>query len=738
MKKVGQLCVSILALMPAPLLAQGADGTDVGAPQSADTDRAVEAEGDIVITGSRLRQESVQDTPIAVAVMSAAQVEKLNATDIIGLSGKIPNLTVSTLGTAPNTPVISLRGFLTQAQDIAIEPGIPVYIDGVYQSTIAGSLSDMYDVERVEVLRGPQGTTLGKNASAGAVLVTRSRPTGRLEGRFNVEYGSYNLFQAQGLLNFPIIDGTLAGKVYAGFRRRDDWVENLAVPGGDMGGEKRGSVRGALLFTPTSDISYYLTGDYIWDRSSQLGGRSVVLPRDRICAVYNVCTPDLQVGKTRSGLVNKPTVDDINITGVGDWAFGGAKLSSITGFRKYEEVNVNDFDKTPFPALELHKGLTELEQFSQEVRLSSERGGLDFGGKLDWLIAGYYGHSNAYQAVSQISFGNPVSQAQRVIRDSYALFSHIDFHLTDELTLAGGVRHSWDTTRHIYGLSRANPIPATPTFSEEKTFENTSYEAGLQYKVAKDKMVYFRYAEGYRGGGFLGTPSSVANARSYDPETSRSYEIGAKTQWLDRSLQLNVTLFRTEFQNLQKQVGRLGANGSLIQVIDNAADAVIQGVEFESVLRPTHGLQIDISASYLDARYKEYISQNAAGDTIDLSDLPFQFAPKYTLSVAPQYEFNLAGEPMGFHTASISGRLTFSDEYEISSAVPPSPIGHQPSYETVDLSFDLRGDRFTLGAYVSNLFDKHYLLYGNEPANLIGFQVDNIGRTIGVKLGARF
>ena len=734
MKTIAMLGVSLLALVPASLAAQTLDAAD---PTTSATTEVVDDAGEeIVITGSRLREESVQETPIAVGVMSGEQVEQLNGTNLIALSGKIPNLTISTLGTAPAAPVIALRGFLTQAADISIEPGVPVYIDGIYQSIISGSLSDLFDVERIEVLRGPQGTTLGKNASAGAVLVTRSRPTGKFGGRVALEYGSFNLLQGQALVNFPIVDGKLSGKLYANYRRRDNWVDNLAVPDKDMGGEKRGSFRGALLFTPTEDFEYYLTADYIWDRSPQLGGRPVPIARDRICTVYAVCTPDLRYGTTQSGNTIRPSVDDYNFTGVGDWGLGGVKLSSITGYRSFTEFNANDFDKTPFPALELFRADTRLRQTSQELRLTSEEGGgLDLDGRLAWLVAGYYNHSRAFQNQGQSVFGAQLSQSQRSNRDSFALFGRVDFDLTDKLTASAGIRHSWDKTEHIFSLAVPGMVANRPTNRESKTFENTSYEAGLQYKFDRDRMAYFRYAEGYRGGGFLGTPSSVANARSYDPETSKSYEVGVKSEWLDRALQINLTAFRTEFQDLQKQVARTGANGLLIQVIDNAASATIQGLELESVLRPAEGFSVGISASYLDAQYEDYFSQNAAGQLIDLSNLPFQFAPKYTVSVSPEYEIPLGG---GFDTLTFGGRVTFSDEYEISSAVPPSPVGHQESFTLVDMNVSLVRGPLTLGAYVSNLFDTRYLVYGNEPANLIAFQIDNIGRTFGVKAGYRF
>lgn len=229
----------------------------------------------IVVTGSRLRQESLQDVPIAVTVTNAAQIQDLHSSDIRGLSNLVPNLTISQLPAGTGVSIISLRGFATSSANIEVEPGIAVYIDGVYQTTTLGSLNDFFDLDRVEVLRGPQGTLLGKNASAGAILLTRSRPTGEFGGMVHFEYGTYNLAQVQGVLNFPIVPGVLAGKIFGSYRYRGDWQRNVVFPGRDSGGEDRQTVRGALLFTPVAvditpdHLDYFYHGRRVSARPSQ-------------------------------------------------------------------------------------------------------------------------------------------------------------------------------------------------------------------------------------------------------------------------------------------------------------------------------------------------------------------------------------------------------------------------------------------------------------------------------------
>ncbi|AMK19959.1 MULTISPECIES: TonB-dependent receptor [Sphingobium] len=699
---------------------------------------ASQPEIEVVVTGSRLRPEAAQDTPIAVSVLPATQLEALHSVSIAALSGLVPNLTLNETGTSPGLATISLRGFNTRNSDISSEPGVAVYVDGVYQTTSSGSLADLYDVERLEVLRGPQGSLLGKNSGAGAILLSRTRPTGEFGGRVGVEYGSYNLAQVQALVNFPVITDVLAAKVTANFRRRDDWVDNVLVPGADTGGEKRGSVRGALLFTPSADFKLYLTADYIWDRSSQAGARNVSPATDLGCVFFGVCNPGAgRRGETGIGFTAKPTQDENNVTANAEWVLGGVKLTSITGYRHYETVNNVDLDMSPFPILEVFDSPIKLNQFSQELRLSSEKGGFDLDGRLTWLIAGYYGHSNGTMTQRILAFGAPSPQQQKVIRDSYALFGHADFDVTDELTVSVGGRRSWDKVKHAFGLPGTGEAPPPYIREDSEDFKNTSFELGAQYKFAPGKMAYVRYAEGYRGGGFVGLPGSLAAAVGFDPETSESYELGLKTSWLDDRLTLNLTLFETKFKNLQRDIVGAGPNNTFIQIVANAADATTKGVELEASLRPVRGLTLSGNVGYLDAKYQRYQVVDAfSGATIDLSGQPLTYAPKWTASGIAEYrhEVNL---PLAFDSLTWRAKGDWRDNFQMSNSA--NPVGLQDAYAVVDLSLAIgSGKGYSLTLYANNVFDKRFTTLGENVSGLISFNYDNIGRTVGAALNYEF
>lgn len=729
------------AALPAAALAQA--GTAAPQKAAADADKP-----EIIVTGSRLRAESAQKTPIAVSVLTPKVIADLHTTNITALSSVVPNLTIQETAVAPGVPAISLRGFNTRTSDPATEPGVAVYVDGVYQSTINGSIVDLYDLDKIEVLRGPQGTLLGKNAGAGAILLTRSRPTGQFGFKGEMEYGRYNLLQIRGLLNFPIVQDKLAGKLFVSYRQRDSWEKNETPGAKDLGGENLFSVRGALLFTPSDDIDVYVSGDYIRDRSEQRGGRNVSNSSDLACnpavvgadLVPILCGPDIgKRGVTGNGYTKSPKADDNNLVANANWKLGAVKLTSITGYRNYRETIEADLDHTALPILEAFNNFIGVKQESEEVRLSSiDGGGADMDGKLDWLIAGYWGHSHARSWQGLDAFGALSQQSEALTRDSEAIFGHADYKITDPWTISFGARHSWDKTAHAFSLRQPGTAVPTPDNFQSDKFQNTSFEAGTQYQITPSKMAYFRFAQGYRGGGFVGLPASLAAAAEFGPEHSTSYEIGFKTSWVHDLLMFNVTLFGVKFRDMQRDITESGPNNTFVQVTANAANATTKGVEVESILRPVRGLTLRGNLGYLKAKYTSYTTVDpTSGATIDLSGLPLSYAPSWTVSGTADYRVPLAVAPLGFDHVDFFASYDWRSHFTESNTNAPS--GYQKAYGVASASIALEaGERYTLTVYGDNIFDKRYIVLGDDVGGLIAHQYDNIGRTYGVKLGVKF
>lgn len=735
-----------LAQTDAAVRAGGLEGPKNDAEARAATGPVGSAE-EILVTSSRLREESLQETPVAVSVLTPAVIDNLHTVNITALSSVVPNLTVQETAVAPGVPAISLRGFNTRTSDPATEPGVAVYVDGVYQTTINGSMVDLYDLDRIEVLRGPQGTLLGKNAGAGAILLTRSRPTGEFDFKGEVEYGRYDFVQGRGLFNFPIIQEKLAGKIFASYRRRDSWEENVSPGAKNLGGEKLASVRGAVMFTPTDTIDVYLSADYIRDRSEQRGGRNVSSPPALACnaavvgpeLVPSLCGPHTgQRGITGNGYTKSPESDDNNVALNANWNLGPVKLTSITGYRDYEQTIEADLDHTALPILHAFDNFIGVEQVSQELRISSvEGGGADLDGRLNWLIAGYWGESDARSWQGLVAFGGESQQSERVERDSKAVFGHADYKLTDLWTISFGARHSWDDTKHGFSLRQpGRVIPALDNF-QRADFQNTSIEAGMQYQITPDHMVYFRYAEGYRGGGFVGLPASLEAASEFGPEESKSYEVGLKSTWWDERLMFNITVFNVDFQGMQRDITQSGPNNTFVQVTTNAANATTRGVEIETVLRPLDGLTLRGNFGYLDAKYTSFRSIDpTSGQVIDLGNQPLTYAPEYTASLSADYGMPI-NPTLGFDLVNFF--VSYDWRSELTESNTNHASGFQGDYGVATAAIALEaGERYRLTFYGDNLFDKRYIVLGDDVGGLVAHAYDNIGRTYGLKLAVQF
>lgn len=721
--------------------AQAVPQPPTGAPVAVASEHdAGAADSEILVTGSRLRQEAVQDTPVAVSVLSAAQLDALNAADVRALSALVPNLMTNAAAAIPGQALISIRGFNTLSGDVSVEPGIVTYIDGIYQPLTLGNLTDLFDLDRLEVLRGPQGTLLGKNVAAGALLITRSRPTGEFGGKFQAEYGTDNLLELNGLVNFPIVQDKIAGKLFASFRRRDPYVRNLDFPKLDGGRERQFSIRGAILANPTENLEWYLTVDYVLSRPTTPAGRNVSRAGTLNCATPIFCNPDAgRRNVTHTDFLLPDRLRNKSVTSQLDWSIGGVKITSLTGYQDYSRYANLELDGTPLASLRAFDLRNDLDSISQEVRLSSETGGgLDMGGRLTWLVAGYINHSNVKASQGLFSFGRNFMSAQQVIRDSKALFGHLDYDVTDALTASFGVRRSWDEVRHRFASNTLGLTIPAYTNRESAKFRNTSFEGGIQYKIDADKMIYARYAEGYRGGGFVGVPASPAAARGYDPETSRSYEVGIKTEWLDRRLLLNLTIFDTKYSNLQRTSVVAGPNNSYLQTTANAAAATTKGIEAEIVVKPVDNLTLRANGGYLDAKYSRYTSFTTAGVPLDLSNLPFAYAPKYTAGLNVEYRIELPTSAMFFDDVTLRGSTNYLSRHIASNTVTVV-AAEQPGYALIDGSISFaRADGYSLSFYVRNATNKGYTTFATDLGGVSSIAYDGLGRTWGVTLGARF
>lgn len=722
------------AMTSMPALAQTATDTAPAAASGLD---------DIVVT-ARKRSESAQSVPLALTAIGEAALDRAKVTNLTDIQTLAPNVRIAQGAASQSVAAIYIRGFGANTNDPAADPAIAVNIDGVYQPTTVGTLLDAFDIDRIEVLRGPQNTLLGKNSPAGAINIYTKRPTGDLSGKVQLDYGRFNRFEARGLLNVPIIEGILAAKVSFLVKRGGNYIENVAFPGRDkLGGSKVFAGRVGVLFTPNDQVDWYVTGSAVRDRSPQQGLRSIsdnvsylpFQPTPVACSVFNYCNATPNRFTTGADFDGRPTLDSRDVTSTFTWKPDGVTFTSITAY-KYLDVNgLSDVDGTPFPIFSAINNDIVSKTLSQEMRLASSKGGpLTFGDRVEWLVGAYFLHQKYDANRALVVMGNgPFLDNQRGRTRSIAIFGTGTLHLTSAWDVTVGLRQTWDSKAHNFV---STGFPESTRVFEWASFKNFSKEVGTQYKIDSTKLLYARYAEGYRGGGFVGVPSAPADATTFFPETSKSYELGLKSEFLDRKLRVNISLFETDFKNLQRSISIPSNTGSgLAQVTQNAANAKTRGGEVEIMAVPVRALTLTANFAYLHARYSTYTA-DIVGDGVqrDLSGFRFPFSPKFSMQLGASYRIEVADRD--------AIRLSADYDYRTSQSlnVIDTPSANQAAYGLVNASigYELNDGRYSLTAYGRNILNKKYYATFEPAGNLSSIVLDGRPAEWGLTLAAKF
>lgn len=698
---------------------------------------------EIVVTAVRRREESVQGVPIAITAINAAGLERNQIIGVEDLARIAPNVVINKQLLAADQVNIYIRGFGNGANDPAIDPPIALYVDGIYQPLSMGTRLDLFSVEGVEVDRGPQGTLLGKNAPTGAISITSLRPTNKLGGAVEASYARFDAVSLKGRINLPVIPDVLAVNASVSYDDGGSYIHNL-FDGGKLGGSHAVAVRAGILFTPSTNFSWLVQLNGQKTRNPQAGVRDLgYFGRDGLfqgptasCAVFGHCTPSRPF-TTSTGYNDAPTGSDRQISSQMTWHTTPVTFTSVTGYKRYQQTNRADVDGQPEPILSAIQPF-RYKQFSEEFRISSAKGGgLTFGDRLDWVIGGFYSNFDYDQSQVLTIFGSDLASDQKGRTKSYALFGHAVFDVTDEWNVTVGARKSWDHKTHRYN----NVGDPTLYIDTPLNFSNFSFEAGTQYKFASDKQVYFRFAEGYRAGGYQGLPPVSGQQAPYRPETVKTYEFGAKADFFDHHIRANISVFQSDYSDLQRTIVRSLPQAPFFgQFIQNAANARVRGVELEATFVPTDSFTISTNVGFLDPQYKGYVAALLPGVVTDNDNFPFPFASRWNVKVAPQYRTELPG---GIKT-TVSADATYSSPYY--TAEIPYPIARVRELMLVNASlrFEDPSSRYSLTVYGHNLTNRHYLAVATTtptPAGgtaLFALGVDALPITYGVTIGAKF
>ncbi len=732
-----------LSSVAAPVTAQevplaAAAGTADSAP------RAGVVLEEIMVTATK-REVSLQDVPLAISTIEAARLEANGVVSTADLPRISPGISFTPSGEAKLNS-FSIRGVGTYALSAALEPAVGVAVDGVPLARIGGSISDLVDIQRIEVLKGPQGTLFGKNATAGVISIVTHRPElGRTGLNGQVSYGSDNELNADAALNVAL--GQTAAARFTAWRFGHDGV-TPGPDGREYNNKNSFGGRLGLGWEPTDELRINLTAEYA-ERDERGPGWTIrkfsnTAPFGPLVAAYEsgrgiVPSATNQVASFRATPDSEG--DSYYGTGLIEYTFGdGYVLSSVTSYRKVESRGQMD----PFVTATPDFGIEDLtddeqyDQFTQEVRVASPGGGT-----FEYVAGLFYYDFSIEDVQLQTFVGLPVPGVSRYSRrntvtnalENYAAFGEGTLRLTDRFRLLAGVRFSRD---HVEGtFDRAQgvgadslPIPSTvPLFTfkaQEREFEFVSWRAGAQVDVGADAMAYVTASRGYKAPGFnltqSLTPATLIDGARVNAETVLSYEAGFKSQFFDRRLTVNIAAFLTQFEDFQTTVG-VSVDGPPTFVIQNANEIKSSGAELEINARPADAVTLGLSGAYVDARYTDF--DNAAcytgeptlpagspltpgycvGGVQTLDDWQLANAPKWSASAFSRYDDEVLAGWRFF--GQLDANYRSSVVYEASR----NPDERQGGRTLVNGHFGIGPvDRaWDISLYVRNIGDKYYV-----------------------------
>ena len=718
LSRASLLASAIFSLTAMPALAQDADQPQAG---SAD-------DGEIVVTARR-REENLLDVPIAITAISGQQLANSGAADITALAETVPNVTLEPSRGTNSTLSAFIRGIGQQDPVSGFEPGVGLYLDDVYLNRPQAAVLDIYDVERVEILRGPQGTLYGRNTVGGAVKYVTRRLGDTAHLNVRATYGSYN--QADGVVSFSLpMDNT--GLRFGGAiarLTRDGFGTNLTT-GAENYDKDVWAGRGTIEMHGTN-VFARLTGDYTHDASGARGGH-------RLITSLRTGAPVLgNVFDTRGGLVSPS--QDVKAWGVSLFLEAkpadGLTFRSITAYRKDDSSSPIDFDALPAVDLDV-PAFYHNRQTSQELQVLFDKG------PVHGLVGLYYLNASARTQFDVRLFttigGLTGFTDADISTETMAAFTDFTFDLSPMLSVSVGGRYTWDRRdakilRQNY-LGGGSPVfgglgvpfgaPGTK-FSGNETFTKFTPRGSVSFKPSDDHMVYGSYSQGFKGGGFdpRGAGSNapdlngnsiredfeVAAFLSFRPEKVDSYEVGYKGRWFDRRLTVSAAGFWANYTDVQipgSVACTVSGLPSFCGVVSNAGKARLRGFELESRLR-LGGLTISGSLGYIDARFLNYTANIASTPTDVAQYRRVQNTPAWSGSLGATYAV-----PLGEGRFDLSAGMSFKSrtfQFEV-----PNPYLDQPAYQLVDASlvYHAPGERWTIGLYGKNLFDERYKTSG--------------------------
>ena len=726
---------------------------------------------EITVT-ARKREENLQDTPISITAFTANGMEARGMSDISQLGEFTPNLVfdnTAAIAATSSAAAIYIRGVGQIDWALPTDPGVGLYVDGVYIARSVGGVLDLLDVERVEVLKGPQGTLFGRNTIGGALSITTKKPHEELEGYAEATIGSYDRTDLRFGINVPISETFFAN--FAGSRKkRDGYVKNLLPGGPDLGDEDAWAGRAAFRWLASDNLEINIAVDGTREREAPAANVLIgvdetqffpmvtnnVIPLrtdlhglpvpSAVCAdmgdparlsdptcwnaqwiagpfeTYSQHTTQNELMNTIIGRPMEPK-SDLDLWGVSlgiDWDINeNLTAKSITAYREVEGYWARDVDHSPLLILQTVNEFTQ-DQFTQEFQLL----GNNMDGALNWIVGLYYFEESGNHIDIVELPGAVFDSGGSIENTSKAIFGQATYDFTEQLSLTLGARYTDEdksfspdsTVAQDNGLGIPAGVPVLPVgVTEEQDAEVFDIHANLAYRWSEDLMTYASYSEGYKGGTFT---QRVFPPRDYvpvaRPEKVKAYELGFKSTFADDRVRFNGAFFYMDYTDMQVNIVAQIPGGTVDDIgiiTDNAASAEIKGAEFDLLAALSDNLVVEATLGYLDPQYNELTpGAIAAGLTLDSM---FVNAPEWSINVGVAYTINLTDD------WSVTPRLDYAFTSKVANDAKNTPELIQDDLHLLNavLMFSDIDDEWNVNLGVRNLTDETYLYAGDNSTD---------------------